>query len=60
MGTSKLELQFLVRHGVTHMSGAVADNETETLQRHREETPFSRLAMTSLPLRCQVLPSSSD
>ena len=37
MGTSKLELQFLVRHGVTHMSGAVADNETETLQRHREE-----------------------
>jgi mannonate dehydratase len=37
IGTSKLELEFLTRHGVTHMDGAVPDNETETLVRYREE-----------------------
>ncbi len=37
LGTSKKELQFLTRHGVTHMDGSVDDNEVETLIRHREE-----------------------
>ena len=36
IGTSKLELQFLARHGVKHMDGRVEDTETETLLRHRE------------------------
>ena len=37
IGTSKQELQFLVRHGVTHMDGSVENTEAETLLRHREE-----------------------
>ena len=37
MGTSKHELQFLVRHGVTHMNCGVAGYDTETLLQHREE-----------------------
>ena len=37
MGTSKQELQFLVRHGVTHIDASVEDTEVETLIRHREE-----------------------
>jgi len=37
IGTTKVELEFLVRHGVTHMDGAVADTEVDTLRRHREE-----------------------
>ena len=37
IGTSKHELQFLVRHGVTHMDAVVPDTEVETLQRHRQE-----------------------
>ena len=37
MGTSKIELEFLTRHGVTHMNAAVADFEVDTLVRHREE-----------------------
>lgn len=37
IGTSKHELQFLVRHGVTHMDAIVPDTEVETLQRHRQE-----------------------
>ena len=37
IGTSKQELQFLVRHGVTHMDGSVKNTDAETLTRHREE-----------------------
>ncbi len=37
IGTSKKELQFLVRHGVTHMDASVENAEVETLLRHREE-----------------------
>ena len=37
IGTSRHELEFLLRHGVTHMDASVADTETETLQRHRDE-----------------------
>ena len=37
IGTSKPELQFLVRHGVTHMDASVEDAEVETLLRHKEE-----------------------
>ncbi|MCZ6680339.1 MAG: mannonate dehydratase [Candidatus Poribacteria bacterium] len=37
IGTSKKELQFLVRHGVTHMDASVEDTEVETLIRHKEE-----------------------
>ena len=36
IGTSRHELQFLVRHGVTHMDATVEDNEVDTLTRHRE------------------------
>ena len=37
IGTSKPELQFLVRHGVTHMDASVENTEAETLIRHKEE-----------------------
>ena len=37
METSKVDLQFLTRHGVTHMNGGVEDYEVEILVRHREE-----------------------
>ena len=33
IGTSKPELQFLVRHGVTHMDASVENTEVETLLR---------------------------
>jgi mannonate dehydratase len=36
IGTSEHELQFLTRHGVTHMDASVEDNEVDTLTRHRE------------------------
>lgn len=37
VGTSRMELQFLTRHGVTHMDAAVEDTEVATLVRHQEE-----------------------
>ena len=37
IGTSPKELEFLVRHGVTHMDASVGDTETETLVRHKAE-----------------------
>jgi mannonate dehydratase len=37
VGTSKMELEFLVRHGVNHMDVAVDGLDVETLSRHREE-----------------------
>lgn len=35
IGTTRQELQFLVRHGVTHMDAAVENTEQATLERHR-------------------------
>ena len=35
MGTSKIEMEFLRRHGVTHMNAGMADHEVETLVRHK-------------------------
>ena len=37
IGTSKIELEFLRRHGVTHMDATVDDINVETLIRHKEE-----------------------
>ena len=37
IGTSKMELQFLTRHGVTHMDAQVDGNDANTLARHRQE-----------------------
>ncbi len=37
IGTSKMELQFLARHGVAHMDALVDDIDADTLIRHREE-----------------------
>ena len=39
IGTSKVELEFLVRHGVTHMDAVVEDNEVETLVCTRRRRP---------------------
>ena len=40
IGTSKVELEFLVRHGVTHMDASVEDNEVETLVKHKAEAAY--------------------
>ncbi len=37
LGTSKMEMEFLVRHGVNHFDATVDDLEADTLIRHREE-----------------------
>ena len=37
IGTSKMELEFLVRHGVTHMDASVRNTEPETLMQHKAE-----------------------
>ena len=37
IGTSKMELQFLTRHGVTHMDALVDGNDANTLARHRRQ-----------------------
>ena len=37
IGTSKRELQFLRRHGVTHMDAAVSEADVDTLTKHRDE-----------------------
>jgi len=37
IGTSKKELQFLARYGVTHMDASVENTEVKTLLRHKEE-----------------------
>jgi mannonate dehydratase len=36
-GTSRHEMEFLTRHGVTHFDATVDGFEAETLARHREE-----------------------
>ena len=36
-GTAKKEMEFLVRHGVTHFDAAVDGMDVDTLMRHREE-----------------------
>ena len=36
-GTSRTEMEFLVRHGVNHFDASVADMEVDTLRRYREE-----------------------
>ena len=36
-GTSKNEMEFLARHGVTHFDAAVGGMDVDTLMRHREE-----------------------
>ena len=48
IGTSKIELEFLVRHGVTHMDASVEDNEVETLVRHKEEAAEYGVSMESI------------
>ena len=35
-GTSRTEMEFLVRHGVNHFDASVADMEVDTLRRYRE------------------------
>ena len=45
IGTSKMELQFLTRHGVTHMDAQVDGNDANTLARHRQEAADEGLSL---------------
>ena len=47
MGTSRVELEFLLRHGVTHMAASVADIEVETLLKHKEEAAAFGVSLES-------------
>ena len=47
VGTSKPELQFLVRHGVKHMNASVDNFEVETLVRHKEEAATEGVSFES-------------
>ena len=51
-GTSKLEMEFLVRHGVTHFDATVDDLDAETLTRHKEEAAAHgvELEMVHVPI----------
>ena len=51
IGTSKHELQFLVRHGVTHMDASVADTKAETLTRHRDEAAVEGVSLEMIHIR---------
>ena len=66
LGTSKTEMEFLVRHGVTHFDAAVDGMDVDTLKRHREEaaaygvelemvhvTPMDSIPMARDPQRDQ-------
>ena len=48
IGTSKVELEFLVRHGVTHMDASAENNEVETLVRHKEEAAEYGVSLESI------------
>ena len=45
IGTSKPELQFLVRHGVTHMDASVENTDVETLLRHKEQAAVEGVSL---------------
>ena len=45
IGTSKIELEFLRRHGVTHMDATVDDINVETLIRHKEEAAAQGISL---------------
>jgi len=45
IGTTRHELQFLVRHGVTHIDASVENTEVETLMRHKEEAAAEEVSL---------------
>ena len=55
IGTSKTELEFLVRHGVTHMDASVENTEVETLLRHKEEAASEGVSLEMIHI---TLPQS--
>ncbi len=50
-GTSKKEMQFLARHGVTHFDATVDGMDVETLTRHREEAAAHGLELEMVHFR---------
>ena len=45
IGTSTKELEFLVRHGVTHMDASVRNNQPETLMEHKVEAEAAGVSL---------------
>ena len=48
IGTSKHELQFLTRHGVTHMDTFPADTQVDTLNQHRDEAAAEGVSLDTI------------
>ncbi len=63
IGTSKIELEFLRRHGVTHMDATVDDNNVETLLRHKDEAKAEGISLEMIhcdPPRSVTLAQDPD
>ena len=45
VGTSPKELEFLVRHGVTHMDASVRNTQPETLMQHKAEAEAAGVSL---------------
>ncbi len=63
IGTSKTELEFLRRHGVTHMDATVEGNDTDTLTRHKFEAQQEGINLEMIhydPSRSITLAQESD
>lgn len=45
IGTSEKELEFLVRHGVTHMDASVKGNDPQTLMEHKAEADAAGVSL---------------
>ena len=55
-GTSKMEMEFLVRHGVTHFDATVDGYDVEALTRHREAAAEHgvKLEMVHIPFQDSI------
>jgi mannonate dehydratase len=63
IGTSKTELEFLRRHGVTHMDATVEGSDTDTLTRHKFEAQQEGISLEMIhydPSRSITLAQKSD
>ena len=61
-GTTKLEMEYLTRHGVNHFDATVENMEADTLKRHREEAAKYgvELEMVHLPWQDSIGLANED
>lgn len=60
-GTSRLEMEFLARHGVTHFDATVDGMDVATLKRHREEAASCGVELEMVHIRpLDSIPMAQD